>query len=189
MKRLTLSVLSVACLALAGCGGDDTATSDATDTSGTDTSGTDTSSTDSGSTDSSGTASGIDLCTAITAATVGATLAADVAEARPMTVGERTQAELADAPSCAWLRPDGFAAMTAEVISPDRYATVIADTSLGLQPLDGVGDEAFSAPDMVDPTLIAAVYTTASGQHWLINFSARATPEQATILSSTVLGV
>lgn len=189
MKRLTVSLLSVACLTLASCGGDDSTTPAATDPADSETIAPDTSGDDTSGDDTSGTASGIDLCTAITAATVGATLATDVAEARPMTVGERTQAELADAPSCAWLRPDGFAAMTAEVISPDRYATVIADTSLGLQPLDGVGDEAFSAPDMVDPTLIAAVYTTASGQHWLINFSARATPEQATILSSAVLGV
>lgn len=202
MTRSALALLSAASLLFVACGGDDGGASSADPTSApttdvsTDapvtTDGAESPTTDAvadttAPDDDGGSTGGVDLCAALPADAVAATLGAEVAESRPMTVAERTNTTDPDSPSCTWFRPDGFAVLSAEEITSDRYATVIGDTSLGLQPLGGVGDEAFMRPDLIDPTKALDAYVTAGGRSWAITFFSAATVDQATSIATSVI--
>ena len=154
----TASVAFALLLSAAACSSDDneeTGTQQSTTTAPSNGDGS-----GSGASDGGGSASAAadeDLCEKVPVATVAELTGAKVTTAAPLSASTRVESS-STLPSCNYNTATGLGGGSAEFISEDRYtAFTTNDPVTPVEPMSGVGDEAYKGVDTIDNTKVIRV--------------------------------
>ncbi|MEJ5255294.1 MAG: hypothetical protein WHS89_08100 [Acidimicrobiales bacterium] len=174
------ALLTVALLGTVGCsGGGDRASS----SSGTSGGGVEAEA-DAGA---GGDAASRDLCAELTAEEVAAVAGRQIAFARPLPPDLRVSRG-SELPGCVYEDSGGLAITQIEMVSATRWDEVMADATLGLEPLPGVADEAFVRLDAGGVGRVLNIYLRDGEDHWEIGVLRGLSRDDAAALARLLTG-
>lgn len=114
-----------------------------------------------------GSAAPRDLCTEVTAAEAAAVAGRQITTARSLPPDLRVSAG-SELPGCLYEDAGGLAIVQVEMVSATRWETLMSDPSLALEPIPGVGEEAFVRMDSGGLGRVIGIYVRDGEDHWEI---------------------